>query len=129
MGVMELPVSEDRPVAPMLSELWERYVMNGVTVEDWETVRRGHIADSAAVLDEHKPGWYKKVDLDTLDMESPYSCVLGQVFRSRFFRRDSGYIKGCAFLFSRGYHDQRATFCSSSDHKYWEYEIIRRHTN
>ncbi|MGH9316350.1 MAG: hypothetical protein ACRD1P_04510 [Thermoanaerobaculia bacterium] len=40
-----------------------------------DCVRRG-----AAYLDEHRPGWEKRVDLDTLDMSSPRHCVLGQAY-------------------------------------------------
>lgn len=32
------------------------------------------------VLDMEKPGWYRKIDLDTLTIRSCTDCVLGQVF-------------------------------------------------
>jgi len=33
-----------------------------------------------ALLDEKRPGWATKVDLDRLNMSSVYDCVLGQVY-------------------------------------------------
>jgi len=38
------------------------------------TVERG-----AALLDELIPGWEDRIDVDTLDLASPYNCVLGQL--------------------------------------------------
>jgi hypothetical protein len=34
----------------------------------------------AAWLDEHKPGWWQTIDLDTLDIRSDCNCVLGQTY-------------------------------------------------
>jgi hypothetical protein len=39
-------------------------------------VRRG-----AALLDEHIPGWFEVIDVDNLDLNSSYNCVLGQLGR------------------------------------------------
>lgn len=40
----------------------------------------GRVADGAALLDEHKPGWWQKVDLDHLDLHDCEACILGQLF-------------------------------------------------
>ena len=37
-------------------------------------------ARGAALLDEHKPGWWERIDLDTLALESPCRCILGQLW-------------------------------------------------
>lgn len=48
-----------------------------MTIE--ETVRQG-----IAWLDENGPAnWRKLVDLDNLEMSSPWYCVLGRVFRDK----------------------------------------------
>jgi hypothetical protein len=39
-----------------------------------EAVKRG-----AALLDRSEPGWSGKIDLETLDLKSHTSCVLGQL--------------------------------------------------
>ncbi len=37
------------------------------------------VRDAARYLDQHFPKWINKVSVDTLDMGSYYTCVLGQV--------------------------------------------------
>lgn len=37
------------------------------------------VARGAALLDEREPGWHQRIDLETLDMELPCNCVLGQL--------------------------------------------------
>ena len=39
-----------------------------------ERVERG-----AALLDERRPGWWRDIDMDTLDIRSPCHCILGQM--------------------------------------------------
>ncbi len=34
----------------------------------------------AALLDQQKPGWWKDINPDSLDLMSNYDCVLGQVY-------------------------------------------------
>lgn len=34
------------------------------------------------MLDQRKPGWWRKVDLDELDLAYGNTCVLGQVYKS-----------------------------------------------
>lgn len=38
------------------------------------------VENGAEWLDVHAPGWYKRVNLDTLYMKDCYRCILGQVF-------------------------------------------------
>ena len=38
------------------------------------------IREAADILDEMVPGWYKKINLDTLDMGENKLCILGQVY-------------------------------------------------
>ena len=34
----------------------------------------------AKLLDRKRPGWHKKINLETLRMQSCYSCILGQLY-------------------------------------------------
>jgi hypothetical protein len=36
------------------------------------------VAAGAAWLDENRPGWVSRIDLDELDMRDNWSCILGQ---------------------------------------------------
>lgn len=95
--------------------------------ETWEESHRKKVLDAAAVLDEHKPGWYYKVSTETLDMGSIDNCVLGQVFRPRLFPRwrSSGWGRGLDYLEGKGFL-RTSAFCSREDHKNWVNEIERR---
>jgi len=98
-------------------------------IETWKDQRRQRVADAAAVLDEHKPGWYKKVSTETLDLHSHHNCVLGQVFRPRFFAniRQSGYGRGYDFLSDKNSFHHPTAFCSNEpDRKFWIEEIEKR---
>lgn len=37
------------------------------------------VAAGAAFLDAREPGWWQRIDLDTLDLQAPCRCVLGQL--------------------------------------------------
>jgi hypothetical protein len=37
------------------------------------------VARGAALLDEREPGWWQRIDLETLDLGAPCHCVLGQL--------------------------------------------------
>lgn len=39
-----------------------------------------NVAEAAMILDNDKPDWYTKIDLDTFNMKSPARCVLGQTY-------------------------------------------------
>jgi hypothetical protein len=38
------------------------------------------VAAGAAWLDEHRPGWVDRINLDTLDLSDTCKCVLGQEY-------------------------------------------------
>jgi hypothetical protein len=38
------------------------------------------VVRGAALLDERMPGWEAKIDLDRLDLNSAWDCVLGQLY-------------------------------------------------
>jgi hypothetical protein len=45
-----------------------------------EPILMSRVLRGAMVLDEHAPGWHQRIDLEKLDISSPFRCVLGQVF-------------------------------------------------
>jgi hypothetical protein len=45
-----------------------------------EGERRGQVNAMAALLDELKPGWHERVNVDTLDLFDPNLCIIGQGF-------------------------------------------------
>lgn len=47
---------------------------------------RERAAAGAAHFDKVRPGWFKAVDLDVLDMSAGNTCVSGQVFGLELFR-------------------------------------------
>lgn len=66
---------------------------NGTEVEYHnfsEEIERG-----LAWLDEHAPEWITKVDVETLDINDPYRCVLGQVFAEA--TGDSRFTSGYSY--------------------------------
>jgi len=76
-----------------------------------KTVERG-----AALLDERKPGWDRKIDLDTLNLADGCNCVLGQVYGDRLARDDyNGYDRGQRLLGLNARHSQHYGFLAWSD--------------
>lgn len=69
------------------------------------------VAAGAAWLDEHRPGWDQRIDLETLDLGDPCHCVLGQEYGNygdspeeiRWERRPAGEDVWVAPLF--GFHE------------------------
>ena len=53
------------------------------------------VAAGAALLDEHKPGWWQHTDLGRLNIGSSCDCMFGQTF--------GGYLKGLT-LFHEEWH-------------------------
>lgn len=43
---------------------------------------RARVGEGAAFLDEKQPGWVHAIDVDTLNLASPFHCVLGQLHGS-----------------------------------------------
>lgn len=93
------------------------------------------VRDAAAVLDEHFPGWHKKITQE-IRMQSVHGCVLGQVFskQSRLpWRRDQhhcGYGRGYDALRTRlgdeALSDLDVAFATTEAKPFWEAEIKRR---
>lgn len=68
---------------------------------------RGVVADGAAFLDERWPGWWKRVNSRTLNVESCLNCVLGQLFGSYQEGMDwvsdmTGHKFACRYGFATG---------------------------
>lgn len=103
-----------------------------VKTSTWYEIQDERIADAAAVLDEHKPGWADKLDLDTLDLNSGRYCILGQLFQSSRLNflgyRGDGWGRGSRFLEKRGYRNFGGVFCSDEDKSTWLVEINKRRT-
>lgn len=45
-----------------------------------ELTNEERVEKGAALLDEQNPGWYKRINLDTLDQCDPSLCILGQLY-------------------------------------------------
>ena len=43
------------------------------------TALAGRVRKGARLLDERMPGWWRQIDLERLDIDSPCDCVAGQV--------------------------------------------------
>ena len=46
------------------------------------------VKNGATLLDASVPGWYKKIDLDRLDIQHASKCIIGQVFGDYWDGRD-----------------------------------------
>jgi hypothetical protein len=57
------------------------------------------IEQAALLLDEVKPNWYEKIDLDKLDMHLGTSCILGQSY--------NGYGSGIKEIFGKDFYNTR----------------------
>ena len=57
------------------------------------------VAKGAALLDEKRPGWVDRIDLDTLDIDNCEDCVLGQAFEAEVHDDENcGYTDGLEAL-------------------------------
>lgn len=61
------------------------------------------VLDAACLLDEHNPGWRKKIDLGRLDIASPCNCIMGQLYRRP---GASGYKEGIETIYGKGTYDR-----------------------
>jgi hypothetical protein len=96
-----------------------------LTIE--ELIEAG-VADTAAILDEHVPGWHKRITRP-IDMGCIDDCVAGQVFskpRFLFDRYSSGWSRGCAFFSKKGIRPAPFVFSAEDAAPYWEAEIAKR---
>lgn len=49
-------------------------------IECWSTA----VAEGVKLLDDSRPGWWKEINLNVLDMYSTRYCVLGQLYHGSF---------------------------------------------
>lgn len=80
------------------------------------------VAEAAQLMDLKKPGWYKAVNTQTLNMTDPYFCILGQAFGT--------YGDGKVFI-GLGNADFReiSAFNLQSEKERWIFEINARIQN
>jgi len=98
------------------------------------TISEERVAQGIALLDEYNADWWTLVELDTLDLNSPWECILGQVFRPENEMMDSGYNIGLQKLgLTSGAHGlipvRRAAmfgFAIKDDEKVWRRVIKAR---
>lgn len=84
------------------------------------------VEDGAAWLDARSPGWWRRIDLNTLDMESNVECVLGQL--------NGGFVKVMADQrLSRAQLSELGFICKSGEPCYcsrltdgWKEVIVER---
>lgn len=50
----------------------------------------GRVAHGVSLLDEKRPGWWQRIDLDDLDVNDCSECVIGQLF--------AGFVEGATSL-------------------------------
>ncbi len=83
------------------------------------------VARGATLLDQERPGWYKEIDLDLLDMEGGDVCVLAQLFGEGPGDHEA-YVRGAAALFGSEVGHQHADsaahgFITKADESYTVY--------
>lgn len=50
----------------------------------------------ATFLDANVPGWWKKIDLEKLDISSPFDCIIGQLYGRCYYGLEVlGCLLGC----------------------------------
>ena len=60
------------------------------------------VARGARWLDEVVPDWWKRIDVDNLDLSDGYECICGQLFREEgAARKESGYNYAWNSLFAQ----------------------------
>jgi len=55
------------------------------------------VAAGAKWLDEHRPGWWQRIDLDTLNLGDPCQCVLGQLYGHFVYAPDEIWTNNLSF--------------------------------
>lgn len=58
--------------------------------------QKSRVAKGAALLDKKKPNWFKRINLDDLQMLSNSSCILGQLGKGDPFK----VLKGIGFTYN-----------------------------
>jgi len=92
-------------------------------------------AGGRTVLDEHEPGWHERIDRNSLDLSSPHSCILGQIYREETgeFAFLHGWLRLCEWgtkgpTFFHGWENgvESGAFCSNAARPYWRQQITSR---
>lgn len=58
-----------------------------------EMSHKERVANGAALLDEHHPGWYDSINLDILDVSCCDRCICGQLAFKGFFAEAWGVME------------------------------------
>jgi hypothetical protein len=98
------------------------------------TVSTVRVERSAAWLDEVRPDWLNRVNLDALNMLSPERCIAGQVFADQpetppcdcCLGHRSGYNAARKMLKAQGLDKNLYAFDSHEDHDAWVALITQR---
>ena len=82
------------------------------------------VFEAAQKLDEVKPDWYTRVNLDTLNLEQSETCVLGQAFADETY---SPYSYGLEQLGLDPEDPNASLVFDSNDYRHeWVQEILNR---
>lgn len=100
---------------------------------DYYEAEQLKVAEAARVLDRIKPKWCRRVDITKLSMGSATNCILGQVFKSQWFKpwrwTAWPYTTGRKAMSRAGFGSQYGIFVSDRVVPYWEKEIKKRTTS
>lgn len=89
------------------------------------------VLEVARLLDVARPGWFRELDLDDLNMDSMDDCVLGQLYAdfARPDGHDTGFSYGFATLIRSRYirnPELQLGVCSIAPRSVWLAEVARR---
>ena len=88
----------------------------------------GWVEKAAFVLDEHVPGWAKRIDESTIKMGSVCSCIFGQIFADNPLGKP-GYVYAWNYLlWTEGIiqGDSGIIFAAAEAKPFWINEIHKR---
>ena len=85
-----------------------------------------YVKAGAELLDEKKPDWYTRVDLDTLDIGLASECVLGQVFGYYTHGLNALDITGDDSLYGFSRHVGHPSSAWDELNECWAKEIVHR---
>ncbi len=63
---------------------------------------RERVARGVVLLDEKRPGWDAQIDIDELDIDNCWDCVIGQLYRSAWNGEDEPFEIGAVDLVGSG---------------------------
>lgn len=92
------------------------------------------VTDTAVLLDEHLPDWFKRIEIDKINMLNHGDCVLGQLFGGQDFdpeyRIESSFSKGLKWWQENVGNNFQAFFPNGDMwpvvEAQWAYEIVSR---